>query len=82
MLALRANVPIVPVGIGGTERAMPTGAKLSTGPDLHGIIAPPLLPPPRTTTGRVPRNAVNETTERLRRELQDAFDQARKLSGL
>lgn len=79
-VALRANVPIVPVGIGGSERAMPPGAKMVRPARISMVIGAPLLPPPRTEAGRVPRIAVNEMTERLQHELQVVFEQAQDLA--
>ncbi len=80
-VALRANVPIIPIGIGGSERSMPPGARMVHPASVAMVIGRPLLPAPRTAAGRVPRNGVNEMTERLQLELQSAFDQARDLAG-
>jgi 1-acyl-sn-glycerol-3-phosphate acyltransferase len=78
-LALRANVPIVPVGIGGSDRSMPIGAKWVRPARAAVVIGKPIWPPPRPESGRVPRRVVAELTERLRSEMQAAFDQARDL---
>jgi 1-acyl-sn-glycerol-3-phosphate acyltransferase len=78
-VALRANVPIVPVGIGGSDRSMPLGAKWVRPTRVSLVIGKPIWPPPRSEAGRVPRRVVTELTERLRAELQSAFDQAREL---
>ncbi|HTW10284.1 MAG TPA: lysophospholipid acyltransferase family protein [Acidimicrobiales bacterium] len=80
-LALRAGVPIVPVGIGGSERAMPPGAKWVKPVRIMMIIGRPIWPPPLSGAGRVPRRLVAEMTEHLRAELQAVFDQARAMSG-
>jgi 1-acyl-sn-glycerol-3-phosphate acyltransferase len=81
-LALRANVPIVPVGIGGSERAMPVGAKWVWPVRVAIVIGRPIWPPPRRpVNGRVPRRTVEELTGRLKEELQVVFDQARALAG-
>jgi 1-acyl-sn-glycerol-3-phosphate acyltransferase len=80
-VALRANVPIVPVGIGGSDRSMPPGAKWVRPARVAVVIGKPLWPPPPPASGRVPRRAVTELTERLRGELQAVFDQARELAG-
>jgi 1-acyl-sn-glycerol-3-phosphate acyltransferase len=39
-LSLRAGVPIVPVGIGGSERAMPRGAKFPRPRRINVFIGP------------------------------------------
>jgi 1-acyl-sn-glycerol-3-phosphate acyltransferase len=43
-LALRSSVPIVPVGIGGTERRMPKGSAVPRPGRVHVIVGPPILP--------------------------------------
>jgi 1-acyl-sn-glycerol-3-phosphate acyltransferase len=80
-LALRANVPIVPVGIGGSERSMPIGAKWVRPARIGIVVGKPIWPPPRTGTDRVPRRLITELTDRLRDDLQAAFDQARAVAG-
>lgn len=79
-LALRANVPIVPVGVGGTEAAMPVGAHWPRPGRVVLVVGKPIWPPPVPASGRVPRRVVQELTERLRSELQVAFDRARELA--
>jgi len=80
-VALRASVPIVPVGIGGSERAMPIGAKWVRPGRIAIVIGKPIWPPPRPAGTRVPRRMVDELTDQLRSELQAAFEQARVLAG-
>jgi len=81
-LALRANVPIVPVGIGGSERSMPIGAKWLRPTHVAMVVGKPIWPPPSPGTARVPRRVVDELTDRLRSELQAVFDEARSLAGV
>ncbi len=76
-VAARAGVPIIPVGIGGSERALGRGAKLPRPAKVHIVVGPPLLPPPPKESGRVSRRAVQTLTDQLRAELQRLFDQAR-----
>jgi len=76
-VASRAGVPIVPVGIGGTERAMPKGARVPRPAKVRVIVGPPLLPPPLPDGRRHPsRKAIHELTHALQRELQRLLDQA------
>jgi 1-acyl-sn-glycerol-3-phosphate acyltransferase len=75
-LALRANVPIVPVGIGGSEKAMPVGAKWVHRARISVVVGKPIWPPPKSDSGRVPRRMIDDMTERLRSELQALFDEA------
>ncbi|MGH9071339.1 MAG: lysophospholipid acyltransferase family protein, partial [Acidimicrobiales bacterium] len=44
-LSLRTGAPIVPVGIGGSEGALPKGAKLPSRVKVHMIVGTPLVPP-------------------------------------
>jgi 1-acyl-sn-glycerol-3-phosphate acyltransferase len=80
-VASRAGVPIVPVGIGGSEAAMPKGSKLLRPVKIVLVIGPPIHPEAHTEGGRVPRRAVHELTERLRTELQRLFDDAQHRAG-
>jgi 1-acyl-sn-glycerol-3-phosphate acyltransferase len=75
-LAGRQQVPIVPVGIGGSERAMPVGKKFVYPRKLIFIIGEPIAPPVPNDNGRVPRRAVKEHTDELRGRLQILFDEA------
>jgi len=73
-LAGKCQVPIVPMGIGGSERAMPKGAKLIFPRKVVVIIGKPLPPPAPAANGRVPREAVKVLTDELHGELQRLFD--------
>lgn len=76
-VACRERVPIVPVGIGGSDRAMPIGSKLIRPRKIVVIVGEPIYPdvPP---TGRVPRPKVHALTEQLRERIQDLYDEARR----
>jgi 1-acyl-sn-glycerol-3-phosphate acyltransferase len=80
-VAARTGVPIVPVGIGGSERAMQKGRKLPRPVKVHVVVGPPIHPPPPGEGARVPRRVVHELTEQLRVEVQRLFDQAQKAAG-
>ena len=81
-LAIRAGVPIVPVGIGGSERAMTKGSWVLRPVRCSVIIGAPIHPPSAPTDGkRAPRRTVHELTERLRAELQRLFDEAQARVG-
>ncbi|MDQ6614286.1 MAG: 1-acyl-sn-glycerol-3-phosphate acyltransferase [Actinomycetota bacterium] len=76
-VALRAGVPIVPVGIGGSAGAMPKGSKFLHPVKIRILIGPPIQPPPRPGAGaRGSRRHVHELTAQLQEELQQLFDQA------
>jgi 1-acyl-sn-glycerol-3-phosphate acyltransferase len=80
-VASRTQVPIIPVGIGGSEAMMPKGAKLPKPTKLVLLIGDPIPAPERNEGGRVPRSAVAELTRRLRGELQELFDEAQERAG-
>jgi 1-acyl-sn-glycerol-3-phosphate acyltransferase len=80
-LAARIGVPIVPVGIGGSEKMMPKGSKFPRPTQLVLVVGDPIDPPARNDKGRVPRSAVHELTVQLQGELQRLFDEASKLAG-
>ncbi len=77
-VAARAQVPILPVGIGGSERAMPKGSKLLRPVKLVLVVGEPLPAPEPTEGGRVSRRAVRERTEELRVVVQKLFDEAQE----
>ncbi|HET6916981.1 MAG TPA: lysophospholipid acyltransferase family protein, partial [Acidimicrobiales bacterium] len=80
-VAARANVPIVPVGIGGSEWAMPKGSKRIMPVKVVINIGEPIPAPDRPESGRVSRRAVAETSERLHSVLQGLFDEALAAAG-
>jgi 1-acyl-sn-glycerol-3-phosphate acyltransferase len=86
-LALRASVPVVPVGIGGSERAMPRGSAIPRPHRVDIVIGRPIEPPkreadqgetPSSKPARVSRRAMHEFSEQLRVALQEVFDEAEK----
>jgi 1-acyl-sn-glycerol-3-phosphate acyltransferase len=74
-VALKAGVPIVPVGIGGSERVMPKGARFVFPRKVRVVIGEPLLPNV-PAGGRVSRSALAEQSAMLHAELQRLFDRA------
>lgn len=80
-VAAKCDVPIVPVGIGGSEAMMPKGARFLHRSKLILLIGDPIPAPDRTESGRVPRSAVSALTSQLQVELQRLFDEAMDLAG-
>jgi 1-acyl-sn-glycerol-3-phosphate acyltransferase len=75
-LAARTGAPIVPVGISGTDRALPKGSRIPR-PVRTNVVIGPAVPAPVSPGGdRVPRSEVAATTEALRVALQAAYDAA------
>jgi 1-acyl-sn-glycerol-3-phosphate acyltransferase len=75
-LALRADVPIVPVGIAGTEEIlrMP-GKRLPRFGRVAMVVGEPFVMPARTTSS-VPRDQVDAVTAQLADRLQVLLDEA------
>lgn len=78
-IASRTGVPIVPVGIGGSEAAMPKGAKMLRPTQVTIVIGVPLDAPKGVEGGRPPRTAVKSVTAELQRDVQRLFDEAQAL---
>lgn len=80
-LALRAGVPVVPVGIGGTERRMPRGAAIPRPGRVKVVVGMP-IEPPAAPAGRVSRSATRLLSAELRARIQESFDLAQRRLGL
>jgi 1-acyl-sn-glycerol-3-phosphate acyltransferase len=80
-VAARAMVPIVPVGIGGSEWAMPKGSKRIRPVKVVMVVGEPICPPAREATARVSRRSVSELTATLAVRLQELFDEALAAAG-
>jgi 1-acyl-sn-glycerol-3-phosphate acyltransferase len=79
-IAVKAGVPIIPLGIGGSEKVMPKGKKMIYPKKCVLIIGEPITAPV-DESGRVARSAVKELTEQLTTELQRLFDEAQRIAG-
>lgn len=76
-LALRADVPIVPVGIAGTEEIVrSSGRRWFPRFDRVAIVVGEPIVPPARTTSTVPRAEVDALTAQLADALQETFDDA------
>ncbi len=80
-LACRAGVPIVPVGIGGAERAWPKGGRFIRPSKMALVVGEPIYPPERPDGGRVKRSQIAAMTNDLHQELQRLFDEAQTIAG-
>ncbi|MGH9026925.1 MAG: lysophospholipid acyltransferase family protein [Acidimicrobiia bacterium] len=79
-LAARAGVPIVPVGIGGTEEILPTGKVFPRFHRIAVVVGEPIAPPSRRAA--VKRANVTDLTRRVRVVLQEAFDESLARAGV
>lgn len=80
-VAAKAGVPIVPVGVGGSERCMPKGSKFIYPRKVHVLVGDPISPPP-IVGRRVDRTELAKTTEELSNSLQALFDAAQIRAGV
>jgi 1-acyl-sn-glycerol-3-phosphate acyltransferase len=78
-LAVKLKLPIVPVGIGGSEEILASGKKL---PRLHKVsvkVGAPIVPPADASTRR--RGDLIAISDELLKSLQSLFDEARAEAG-
>ncbi len=75
-LAARTGASIVPVGIAGSERSMPKGAKFPKPVSITVSVGTPVAPEARGPGERVARSQVRRLTAELREALQAAYDDA------
>jgi 1-acyl-sn-glycerol-3-phosphate acyltransferase len=80
-LSARTGAPIVPIGIGGSDLAMPKGSAVPKPYTIEVVIGPAIAPPARTGGGRVSRSSVHAATEGLVPALQAVYDEARARTG-
>ncbi len=80
-LATRLGVPIVPVGIGGSEQILASGKTLPRPHKVAIVVGDPIQPPDHGG-GRVRRQEVTNVTGKVGVELQSCFDEALALAGV
>ena len=79
-LQSRTGVPIVPVGIGGSETAMPKGAKWIRPAKVVIVVGEP-MEAPEVEGAKARRAAVKTQTATLYDEVQRLFDEAQERAG-
>jgi 1-acyl-sn-glycerol-3-phosphate acyltransferase len=79
-VAVKAGVPIIPVGIGGSEGVMPKGSKMIYPRKCVIVIGEPIMAV-ADESGRIPRSAVKDLTVQLSTDLQRLFNEAQQLAG-
>lgn len=70
-IAARTGATVVPVGISGTDRALPDGAKFPRPMKVRIVVGAPIAPP--AGEGRLSRSVVAAKTEELRAELEAVY---------
>ena len=73
-IAARTRAMVVPVGIAGTDRALPDGAKIPRPVKVRVVVGTALAPP--NHEGRSSRSAVTAKTEELRRALEATYHES------
>ncbi len=76
-LALRAGVPVIPVGMAGVERAMPRGSKFPRPARVVVAVGPPIMSAVRPVERlgeplRVPRSLTTALTGEIRAAIEEA----------
>lgn len=79
-LAARHRVPVVPVGISGSDHVMPRGAKFIRTGKIKVIIGEPLYADV-PETGRPPRAAIQQLTSETKAAIQQLYDEAQDVSA-
>ena len=79
-LAARLGVPIVPIGIGGSETILARHRKLPKLTKVVMLVGEPIHPPLREPGASVRRSDVSALTEQLQQAIQKLFDEAEALA--
>jgi 1-acyl-sn-glycerol-3-phosphate acyltransferase len=78
-LAVKLGVPIVPVGVGGSEHILPKGKFFPRPHRVAVVVGKPIVPP--KLEGRARRAASTKLTAELGAELQRVFTEALQIAG-
>ena len=78
-MAVKAGVPIVPIGIGGSAKVMGRGTRFPKPNKIQVIVGPPLNFP--SADRKAGRSVVRGLTTDLQAELQRLFDKAQEKAG-
>jgi len=81
-MACRTGVPIVPVGVGGSQRALPKGRYLPKPRKVTMVIGRPIYPSSRPEGARVKRSEIRAVSDSLAEQLQELFDEAQIRAGV
>ena len=81
-LSAKTNAPILPVGIGGSELAMPKGTYIPKPRKVVIVYGDPIpAPQPKEGSKRVSRSELTKCSEDLHTILQELFDNAQRKAG-
>lgn len=79
-LASKSGVPVIPVGIGGSDQVMPRGAKFIFPRKVKIVIGAPIHVEV-AENGRASRSAIKAMTAQLHAEIQRLYDEAQSKVG-
>jgi 1-acyl-sn-glycerol-3-phosphate acyltransferase len=80
-LAVKAGVPILPVGIAGSEEIMPSGSPMIRPRRVAVVVGDVIMPAPDSVTGRARKEEIGGLSARLEGTLQGLFDDAFAVLG-
>ncbi|CAB4364512.1 MAG: hypothetical protein F2681_09325 [Actinobacteria bacterium] len=81
-ISMKTGAPIIPVGIGGSERVMPKGAKFIFPRKMYVMVGKPMsVPVVEGQSAKEQREASRQLTADLHAELQRLFDVAQSRAG-
>jgi 1-acyl-sn-glycerol-3-phosphate acyltransferase len=75
-LAVKTGVPIVPVGIAGSEEIMPSGSRIIRPRKVTVVVGDPITPAPGTSSGPARKREMAAITTELGSALQQLLDGA------
>ncbi|TAN25008.1 MAG: 1-acyl-sn-glycerol-3-phosphate acyltransferase [Actinomycetota bacterium] len=81
-IAVKGRTPIVPVGIGGSERAWGKSKRFPRFTRVVVLVGDPIYPDLNGTGARVSRTSLRKLSSELKSSLQTLFDQAQSMLGL
>lgn len=81
LLSARSTAPVYPIGIGGSDKAMPKGTLLPRPRTVQVVCGPQIAPPSKNESGRAPRSSLRAMTDRLAYGIQIVYDEARERDG-
>jgi 1-acyl-sn-glycerol-3-phosphate acyltransferase len=77
-LSARTGAPLVPIGIGNSDLAMPKGKLIPKPIKIRVVVGQAMPPPERSDGGRVARSKVHAATTELGERIQQVYDQSRR----
>ena len=80
-LSAKTGAPVVPLGIGGSQKVMPIGKIMPRPHRIRMILGEPMPPPETGKSARASRKTRDAFTQNLSDKLQTLFDEAQEWAG-